>query len=286
MKAKKNLKFIIAALAIAIISFTFCACDDVGLYGKTEMDYPLAELYTVGDRGEILYDTASALIINIDWIKGDVYVNHDDGATTISFYEVAEGEEPTADRTLHYLYANSNLSLRYAKSGKFELGKLKKDLYVTLPADICIGRLNVDSVSGKVDINITGRIYEINVDSVAGNNSVNATANTVRVDSVSGNVTINGKVKNAYIDVVSGNTDVVCDESLEQLSVDTVSGNIRLNIPEDKGFTMEYDTQFGKLYNAFSSQIEMQSDKYLYLGGGANIFISTVSGSLTLSKFE
>ncbi len=293
MKAKRTAKIIIAALAIAIISFTFCACDFLDIESDTRMIYPSADLYTVCDRCE-LPETESVYFIYVEWIRGDVNIVSDEKATTVSFYEVAEGEEPTEARTLHYLLQNNNLKLKYAEAGYFKLGNLRKNLYVTVPAGIRIAEIGINTKHGNVNIDVDGKICKIDVENFYGGDiTINATdAEKVNVESgkaevmLDGQVKIEGQIKNVDVDIIKANVEVVCSAALAQLSADVDLGSVRLNIPENKGFKMVYKTLFGKLYNAFSSQVRMDGNKYYYLDGKAEIYIETSTASLTLSKFE
>ena len=84
MKAKRNLKFIIAALVIAIISFTFCACDFLDIESDTRMIYPSADLYTVCDRCE-LPETESVYFIYMCKIIKECTLNIVSQVNTLSF---------------------------------------------------------------------------------------------------------------------------------------------------------------------------------------------------------
>lgn len=258
MKKAKFLKVSALIALIAVICLALCACD-----GNAELNYQSAEAYSVADSGAVAANTV-VTDLEIDWISGDVIIEASDTATALEFNEVVTEGSVTRDTTLHYLIERNILHIKYAKSGRIKLGNLKKDLHVRVPANYSLLEIEVECTSGAIDVDCDAS--KIEVESVAG--AVDISANAQRID----------------VESVSGNVSVACNTSLYELDVETVTGNVRLILPQDKGFFLEFDTATGLLYNAFSAQTTGQGRYYTYRGGGCAIDVDTSTGSLTLEK--
>lgn len=307
MKSVKYTK-IASVATVAFVSvllvFALSACDVngiVGIDGMSDLNYANASAYSVAERVELdAHSTVSE--IEVDWINGNIQVEYLESAAAVDFYEVAEGEEVTEDTTMHYLLDNGVLRIKYAKSGKFKNGRLSKKLYINLPRSLTLSKLDIESVNGniyidcnasKIDIdNVNGNIdlkgtaTRVEVESVNGNNIIECNASIVNVENVNGSVEVRGTANSIDIENVNGSITVACKESLMSLDVETVSGNVNLNIADTRGFRLEYETISGKMSSSFSGQLTMQGRVYVYLGGGAAIDVETVSGSLSLGTLQ
>lgn len=269
-KCARSVLIVAVAVISVLLVFALCACDEngiLGIDGMSDLNYANASAYTVADRCELDADsTASVSEIEVDWINGDIQVEYLESVVAVDFYEVAEGEEVTEDTTMHYLLDNGVLRIKYAKPGKFKNGNLRKKLYINLPRSLTLSKLDIESVNGN-----------INADCNAGK---------IDIETFNGNINLKGTATRVDIETVNGNVTVACKEILRELDVETVSGNVNLNIAEERGFRLEYETASGKMSSSFSGQLTMQGRVYVYLGGGAIIDVETVSGSLSLGTLQ
>lgn len=303
-KCARSVLIVAVAVISVLLVFALSACDVngiVGIDGMSDLNYANASAYSVAERVELdAHSTVSE--IEVDWINGNIQVEYLESAAAVDFYEVAEGEEVTEDTTMHYLLDNGVLRIKYAKPGKFKNGNLRKKLYINLPRNLTLSKLDIESVNGNINadcnagkidietvngnINLKGTATRVEVESVNGNNIIECNAGIVNVENVNGSIEVRGTANSVDIETVNGNVTVACKEILRELDVETVSGNVNLNIAEERGFRLEYETISGKMSSSFSGQLTMQGRVYVYLGGGAAIDVETVSGSLSLGTLQ
>lgn len=64
----------------------------------------------------------------------------------------------------------------------------------------------------------------------------------------------------------------------KEVSISSVSGNISLEIPENNGFRVQYNTVSGDLTSEFNL------DNYTYKRDSAEVIVKTTSGDLNIEK--
>ena len=181
--------------------------------------------------------------MEINWVDGSVNVTVTDGDSVV-FRESSGLEE---SEQLRYRVAGDRLIIQYCKPqwsfGIFD--SPKKDLTVEIPRSLAeqLLELQIDTVSAPV----TAR---------------DLTAQSCEVDGVSGNITFTN-----------------CSFA-EKISTDTISGSIRLNLPQDAAFSVELDSVSGKLDNEFPST--QRGDLYYCGQGGGAYQFDTVSGDVII----
>ena len=260
----------------------FVACNPVNIFeGNTfSFSYDDCALYTVADRGEVPTVFSS---LEVDWYNGAVVVEQSEESSQVEFFEISEGEKVTPATTMHYFLDGDTLRIKYAKSGRLSVGRLKKFLYVRIPVGFALSSIDLNSVSADVlaeDITV-GRAE---CSSVSGSISLRCNASEVNADNVSGAVRIDTSAAAVNVDTVSGAITVFCRETLSTLGIDSVSGSIVLRIAESVGFSLKYDTVSGILVNAFSEKTDKQGNLYVYGDGGCSYGVTNVSGRLTIEE--
>lgn len=280
MKRFKRLGVVFVASLLLLSAVLFCACDNKN--NSISISYPNAKAYTVAGSGE-LSAMPAYLKLDIEWINGAVTVKSDPNATTVSFSEVAEGEELTDLTTMHYLMDGNVLRIRYAASGKIKIGNLKKQLSVKVPANTYLTEVDVQAVSANVTVEGINSA-EVDCETVSGAVTVNCTAREVNVESVSGSVSVKGDILHVDTENVSGTTTVTGNRNMVSLDAESTSGDITLLLVGDAGFTLEYETLSGVLINAFRDDMLRQGKRYVYLTGGCQIEVDTTSAKLTIER--
>lgn len=276
-------KLIITVLMFVTGALMLCACNDI-VDGIISLNYTNESAYTVASEGELSV-SAIGLSIDVEWINGGVTVNVDSTLNGVRFHEVSEGEKPNNANTMRYLYDGNTLRIKYAKSGRTEIGKLKKFLYVSVPANVWLADVDIETKNGNVIIeNVNAN--KIECETVSASVSLNCTAHMVETKSVSGSVSIRGGIADIDVETDSGLTSVFCDTALNRLSVDSVSGDVELGVFEQAGFKLSYDTVSGVFINAFSERTQRQGKFYVYNSGNSIYEIDTVSGKLTIEEIE
>jgi len=128
--------------------------------------------------------------------------------------------------------------------------------------------LYASSVSGEVEI----------FDSVC---------ETGEFSSVSGSLTLNLACREKITTkTTSGDTELLLTELPKCVKMSSVSGNCTLNVPDEKGFSLQYKTTSGQFEAeslAFNGIMKGKSGNLSYLGGGdCEISMSSVSGNITI----
>ena len=203
--------------------------------------------------------------LEIDWISGSVTIESYDG-TELTFSETSE-KSLTEETTMHYwLQEGGHLHIQFGKSGtKFK--DLSKQLIVRVPVTWNLDKIELDVVSSGVTI-----------DGIA--------CNDFELDGVSAGVDIRASVmKDVEMNTVSGNlsadfSSVETETRLNKLSLESVSGNVSLVLPEGWGFSAKMESVSGKVNCPFATKVD--KGEYNYGDGRIDIDMESVSGSLTI----
>jgi len=147
----------------------------------------------------------------------------------------------------------------------------------TLTTDI----LSVNTTSG--DIDFSGIFSEVEASSVSGNvRSSNAQAQKININTTSGDARITGSFKKVNVNTVSGEVEIQSSEMLQSFKSNSVSGDVTLFIPENNGFTIDFDKVSGKLKSDFAFTV--QGDTHIYKNGEVRFSASTVSGNVDIVR--
>lgn len=162
-------------------------------------------------------------------------------------------------------------------SGGFNLGNLEAD-----------GTIKKSTISGSCTVNEV-QAGEIALESTSGSTTIhNANADKITSTSISGAVEINLSRGSAEMATTSGEILVRFKEDFDKFSANSVSGGIRLEIPEDSEFKVDVSTVSGEIRcDDFAMKILSSKRNQLQAeagNGGGRIEISTTSGSVNISK--
>ena len=185
--------------------------------------------------------------LNIDWVSGTVTIEAYDG-TEVAISETSE----------------DTLNIRFGIPGMKSQGENlpDKNLLVRVPRTL---RLD------EVEMNGLGR--SIQMDSVR--------CSTLEMNSVSRQITLNEcEIKDIEVNSVSTNVEATFSKMPEDIELNNVSGSTVLYVPEDAGFTLEYN---GLVSNFFSELPVARRGKKKVIGNGAcAIECNSVSGELAI----
>ncbi len=221
--------------------------------------------------------------IYIEWTKGEINVKTHDKNTI----EISETGNINEDSKLLYTVKNNDLHIIFHKRIKhyFNFRSFKdKTLTVKVPKDKHLFLLDIETVSPTInikDINTNA----LDVETVSGSiNVVNTNTNYCDVKTVSGKIDINGAFNEIDSSNVSGKTNIYSTICPKNIDAESISGSIIINIPENDGFTADFETINGK----FTSQFEgiTNKNKQIYKNGRNEIDAETVSGSFTINKIQ
>lgn len=272
----------------------------VGFSGSG-FSYPDAGRYTAGS-GSFPADQVDSIEIN--WVSGGVTVRSYEGSE-LAFDETIRGQVDDSMRMRHYLkdrtlviqfcaprqsvFRSANSPVKTlevlvpeslaARMDEAEISVASASIQVS---GITADKLEIDSVSGSTDITDTScRSFEL--DTVSGSvRSSGLTAGSAETDSVSGPVQLEGSFGKIQYDTISGSFragSAICPERIEGSSV---SGSVHITIPENDGFTADYDRVSGD----FSSDFPTTGDKghRVYKDGSARFSFDTISGDISILR--
>ncbi len=239
--------------------------------------------------------------LDIEWVSGNVKIVRGEGEH-ITFAE-SDPDGIDADDKLYYTIEGDTLKIECCNSDTISIGinidggcgnkKLVvnvpyalEDVYIdTTSADVdmdgleILDKLYISTTSGRVFIANMGA-GNVELDSTSGSLQFEGSCREFVADSVSGLVIFTGSCRDIEADTSSGQVRFVLDTIPEEISADTVSGDVSMYLPPEASFELEYDTVSGDLECDFP--VKMRGDGYVVGNGGAEIDVDTTSGSLSL----
>lgn len=250
--------------------------------GTIGVTYKNSALYNVG--GGTVTDEFQSIKVN--WTNGKINIEAYDGEdTVISETEVAEKENK-----LRWRVEDGVLKIQQMAAGmRFGLKKTpKKTLTVKIPSNVAEGLKAVTSDSVSAEVTITGisASDKIEIDTVSGGaNLKNIRTEKLDIDTVSGSIKAAGEFTELESDSVSGDVTVSSATPLKKLDCDSTSGNIRLTIPKNSGFTLKADTVSGDISCGLPTVSESKNRRVCG-DGSADFETDTVSGDLIITSAE
>lgn len=250
--------------------------------GTIGVTYKNSVLYNVG--GGTVTDEFQSIKVN--WTNGKINIEAYDGEdTVISETEVAEKENK-----LRWRVEDGVLKIQQMAAGmRFGLKQTpKKTLTVKIPSNVAEGLKAVTSDSVSAEVTITGisASDKIEIDTVSGGaNLKNIKTEKLDIDTVSGSIKATGEFTELESDSVSGDVTVSSATPLKKLDCDSTSGNIRLTIPKNSGFTLKADTVSGDISCGLPTVSESKNRRVCG-DGSADFETDTVSGDLIITSAE
>jgi DUF4097 and DUF4098 domain-containing protein YvlB len=180
-------------------------------------------------------------------------------------------------------------------SGDMYLEKIFGDIDIkSTSGDIRIqdvdGSLDAVSVSGDMDFKRI--IGNVDLKSTSGDFRITEMKGAVEAESVSGDIDItsSSEINEINIDTISGDIStqgvLVANGSY---NMDAHSGTIRIKIPSDSNFELQTRTSSGDIYCGFELKAYGKIDNKHLQGivgkGGASLNISTYSGDIRIQKY-
>ena len=260
MKMRKYI-LILAAVLVCLLAVAIVR-NDVTIPGVSlgRYTYDHADRCTAGEASI----QAEIGKLDVSWVAGHVDVVCYDG-DVIRLTET-DGRALDDDAVLRRWQDGDTQYVKYAASGFLSGEGLDKRLSVMIPADMMLTQLTIGVVSADVEASVIA-VETIGLSTVSGNVRIAVEeAGTISVDTVSGE-----------IDVEAG--------QLRKLEATSVSGNVRICLPEDRGFAAHLDSVSGDVTGSLPMQ--MEDDGY-YVSGDqrCQISVSSVSGDVRLDKLD
>ncbi len=147
-------------------------------------------------------------------------------------------------------------------------------------------RLMIESITD--DIDLTGNVGMLDIRSKSGDIDLrDAAVDSLSVDLVSGDIVFEGSLRRAAFKGKSSDARISSSTPLEALSIDTISGDVRLSLPENDGFSVKYKRVSGDLRSDFSltTSLNSRDGVAVYKDGCQPPYsISTVSGDIHIIR--
>lgn len=203
--------------------------------------------------------------VEVDWKAGEIEIIEYDGED-ILFIESADSKIINSNK-MKYLSKNGNLVIRY--NGNIEekyTNKIqKKNLQLKIPQKDAhlIKEIKINSISTKITIN-TGNIQKL------------------KIGSTNGEMQIYGNYKDLEMEGVSGDILMELSSCPEKLKVQTLNGDIRLAIPENKGFSLECERMDGNFECDFP--LTSENKFAIYKKSKSTLKLGTINGNIKIEK--
>lgn len=294
------MKILLTLLLIPVLAaLTCCGCGRIA--GNIGYHYDNAGQYHTGtatiDQPVDSFD--------IEWIAGSVSIGYH--ARNDIIIEETSRTELTDETSVHWRLENTTLYIRFAASGVHsrELDGLQKSLTVMLPegfrageleaelvsasfeaAGLAAEELDIESVSGPIEITQTGYTRKLKLENVSGRISAAAEqVGEMEISTVSGNVDARiADIRTLELNSVSGNMELSLAAVPAVCTADTTSGSILLRLPAGASFTAVLDTVSGGFTSGFT--VTQNGGTYISGSGEARFTFDTVSGSVHIMELS
>lgn len=229
---------------------------------------------TISSSGEV--SAAEIRNLDIDWAAGSITIRTAD-VSQITFTETcAEHQEPMA-----WKQAGDTLKIEYHQEVKLHLGNYaSKSLLIELPRDWSCENLEIDAASADLEItDLT--ISKVEFDGASGQcRFENCQVEDLDLDTASGNVWFSGSLDTLECDAASADCDIMVSNHPRRIDMDAASGDLRLSLPADCGFSAELETLSGDFSSDFNTT--MSGGRYVCGSGETIINVSALSGDVTI----
>ena len=142
----------------------------------------------------------------------------------------------------------------------------------------------ITTVSGQIQLTKC-EVQDIEVNSVSGKIQAEYLVCSGNGDfsTTSGRIEVSGYIGQADVSTVSGAVEFDMAYLFAGDScISTLSGSIKLTLPENDGYTLKYDTLSGAVRDGFASFQGKGSGTSVYKNGGVTIEVETLSGAVTI----
>jgi hypothetical protein len=150
------------------------------------------------------------------------------------------------------------------------------------------GKLDVGSISGDVKLE-DGKVDGATVNTTSGEVDLDGVAGALKLTSVSGDISVRD-ARDGRLELSTTSGEIDYDGSLARGSankVDSISGDVRLRLPDESGFRLDASTVSGEL----NSEFELRDGQPALRGlsgvagdGSATLTIGTTSGDIGIDR--
>ncbi len=292
LKPGDKAKVAVGIVAIVLVMVVAAASGPWGI-GLRSLDLRLPVLswggYSLADPDALtsVFPVDDVHALSVNWTGGDVHIERGSGDEVRVLVELDPGS---------YAFDPSNVSIEL-RDGRLLVddgipdavsadGCEKMHLTVVVPsASPELDRVTVSSMSAGVTVDRLA-CKALSVDTMSGAHAItDLDADELALSSMSGSISASGIVRGSVdASAQSGSLDLALGSLPSTVSLDTMSGAVDLDVPDDAGFTLDVSTMSGDLSSDLPGELtRLGEESYRYGEGGSHIAIDTMSGSIRLS---
>lgn len=233
---------------------------------------------TLGSVGSV--DANTVRDIAVEWAAGSITIRPGD-VTEITF---SETEGLSEKDQMIWSQKGDKLVIQFCRTRVY-FGisiDMPKDLEIIVPLDWNCGTLEIDAASAEVKV-MDMTIGTVDFDGASGVCKFeNCHVDHLDVDTASGNIQFSGTLTELDCDAASASCELLLTNCPKRIDADMASGDLRLTLPEDCGFTVKIDALSGDFTSEFPTT--SQNGKRIYGDGSCVINVSALSGDVTIYK--
>lgn len=239
------------------------------------------EVMTVDMNGSVSANAVNS--ISIDWVSGSILIRPED-TDQITFSESHVSDEK---EKMVWKIDGDTLKLQYCRDTvhfpSFGINvQISKDLVITVPRDWSCDKLEIDCASASLNVHDL-TIKEVDFDGASGTCELyNCNVQEFDVDTASGDVIFTGTLQELDCDAASANCDIQVFNIPSRMDLDGASGDLKLQLPADCGFSCNLDSLSGTFQSEFPTTIS--GDHHIHGDGSCRINVSAMSGDVTICK--
>jgi len=149
--------------------------------------------------------------------------------------------------------------------------------------DIVSGETQINTASGSVGLKKVN-CEKLSVNTVSGEiEGKDQQADLLKAKSTSGPIEFDGSYQEIEASTISGRIEIESDVCPVSAEFSSVSGSVKLGIPDGIGFEVSYESLSGNFESEFGSGTE-KSGRMVYGDGSASFRFSTTSGNISIEK--
>lgn len=289
MKTNAIVRIVFFSLAILVLLGILLAGLAFRLFMYDTNSFVYNQTLPVASDGMTTQGAADAKQIrnlDIDWVSGSIVIQPDANAADIT---ISETYVDSTKYRMVYKQSGNTLKIQYCEDSitfpSFGINiDYSKDLVITVPADWVCGSLDIDAASAKVVVSDL-TIQEVDFDGASGTcDFINCQVDQLDVDGASGDIKFSGTLNVLDFDGASASCYLEVTNIPSRISMDGMSGDLDLTLPENCGFTVSIDATSSDFHSDFPTV--MSGGDYVYGDGHCRISFSGMSGDLTIRKAQ
>ncbi|WP_048600990.1 DUF4097 family beta strand repeat-containing protein [Rubeoparvulum massiliense] len=252
---------------------------------------------TILQRKQVISDEISDVVI--DWMTGDIRLYQSENE---KIEVVQHGDDNLPEHKLfRYKVNHGRLVITDGRKKILNLGvnleKTALELYLpnkqfhaisitSTGGSIMVGDLNVDSCKCKLtsgNAKLSGRMVELDLQVIGSKITGNhLDIQKLTLQSTSSAIKLEGEISELNINSIGRNIDVRSTKMFQRIKSVSTGANVKIAIPENDGFTLQYKKVAGHLKSDFP--LTSSGDIYTYKDGKSLFNAEVRGGGFTLCR--